>query len=94
MVAARISLRGRPSMSKARAVMSRARVESSPPDSPTTAQEAPVCSSRFHMSMYGVNGSIPKTLVRHLTAHAAAQAEESDPELAAVLRDILDTPVR
>ena len=46
-----------------------------------------------HMSMYGVNGSIPKTLVRHLTAHAAAQAEESDPELAAVLRDILDTPV-
>ncbi len=46
-----------------------------------------------HMSMYGVNGSIPKTLVRHLTAYAADQAEDSDPELAAVLRDILDTPV-
>ena len=46
-----------------------------------------------HMSMYGVNGSIPKTLVRHLTAYAAGQAEASDPELAAVLRDILDTPV-
>ena len=46
-----------------------------------------------HMSMYGVNGSIPKTLVRHLTAYAADQAEGSDPELAAVLRDILDTPV-
>ena len=43
--------------------------------------------------MYGVNGSIPKTLVRHLTAYAAGQAEASDPELAAVLRDILDTPV-
>ncbi len=46
-----------------------------------------------HMSMYGVNGSIPKTLVRHLTACAADEAEGSDPELAAVLRDILDTPV-
>ncbi|WP_251317347.1 NAD(+) synthase [Flintibacter muris] len=46
-----------------------------------------------HMSMYGVNGSIPKTLVRHLTAYAAAQAQDSDPQLAAVLLDILDTPV-
>ena len=46
-----------------------------------------------HMSMYGVNGSIPKTLVRHLTAYAADQAEGTDPELAAVLRDILNTPV-
>ena len=46
-----------------------------------------------HMSMYGINGSIPKTLVRHLTAHAADEVERADPELAAVLRDILDTPV-
>ena len=46
-----------------------------------------------HMSMYGVNGSIPKTLVRHLTDYAAGEAERRDPELAAVLRDILDTPV-
>ena len=46
-----------------------------------------------HMSMYGVNGSIPKTLVRHLVAYSADQAEGSDPELAAVLRDILATPV-
>ncbi len=46
-----------------------------------------------HMSMYGVNGSIPKTLVRHLTAYAADQAQEADPQLAAVLRDILNTPV-
>ena len=46
-----------------------------------------------HMSMYGVNGSIPKTLVRHLTAYAAEEAQEADPQLTAVLRDILDTPV-
>ena len=44
-----------------------------------------------HMSMYSVNGSIPKTLVRHLVAHAAAQTD--NPAVAAVLRDILDTPV-
>jgi NAD+ synthase (glutamine-hydrolysing) len=44
-----------------------------------------------HMSMYGVNASIPKTLVRHMVD---AYAEGSDdPTLAAVLRDILDTPV-
>ena len=43
--------------------------------------------------MYGVNGSIPKTLVRHLTAYAAEEAQEADPQLTAVLRDILDTPV-
>ena len=46
-----------------------------------------------HMSMYAVNGSIPKTLVRHLVAYSADTVEPSDPELAAVLRDILDTPV-
>ena len=46
-----------------------------------------------HMAMSGVNGSIPKPLVRHLVAYSADQAEGSDPELAAVLRDILDTPV-
>ncbi len=46
-----------------------------------------------HMSMYGVNASIPKTLVRHLTGYAADEAQDSDPKLAAVLRDILATPV-
>ena len=46
-----------------------------------------------HMSMYAVNAGIPKTLVRHLVAYAADEAEPSDPRLAAVLRDILDTPV-
>lgn len=43
-----------------------------------------------HMSMYGVNASIPKTLVRHLVAFEASRSEKS---LAAVLLDILDTPV-
>ena len=40
-----------------------------------------------HMSMYGVNSSIPKTLVRYLVQWFA---DEND---SAVLRDILDTPV-
>ena len=44
-----------------------------------------------HMSMYGVNGSIPKTLVRYLVRHAADTC--GDEALAAVLSDILDTPV-
>lgn len=43
-----------------------------------------------HMSMYGVNASIPKTLVRHLVRHAA---EHSEPKARALLIDILDTPV-
>ena len=46
-----------------------------------------------HMSMYAVNGGIPKTLVRHLVAYVADENEKRDPRLAAVLRDILDTPV-
>ncbi|MGN1097651.1 MAG: NAD(+) synthase, partial [Clostridia bacterium] len=43
-----------------------------------------------HMSMYGVNASIPKTLVRHLVAYAARQSGD---ELRACLEDILATPV-
>ena len=43
-----------------------------------------------HMSMYGVNCSVPKTLVRHLVAHAA---ENSPAEVRAVLEDVLATPV-
>ena len=46
-----------------------------------------------HMSMYGVNGSIPKTLVRHLVAYCADSARSEDAALAAVLDDILATPV-
>ena len=44
-----------------------------------------------HMSMYGVNGSIPKTLVRHLIRYYADTCE--DETLSAVLYDVLDTPV-
>ena len=44
-----------------------------------------------HMSMYGVNGSVPKTLVRHLVQYYADTC--TDEELKAVLLDVLDTPV-
>ena len=44
-----------------------------------------------HMSMYGVNGGVPKTLVRHLVAYSADHT--GDELLAATLRDVLDTPV-
>lgn len=43
-----------------------------------------------HMSMYAVNASIPKTLVRYLTAY---EAQKSDGILKNVLLDVLDTPV-
>lgn len=44
-----------------------------------------------HMSMYGVNTSVPKTLVRYIVRY---EAEHTDSEtLSAVLQDILDTPV-
>ncbi len=43
-----------------------------------------------HMSMYGLNSSIPKTLVRALVSHVASV---EGGELARVLFDILDTPV-
>ena len=44
-----------------------------------------------HMSMYGVNASVPKTLVRHLVKYAADDTE--DEQLREVLYDVLDTPV-
>ena len=44
-----------------------------------------------HMSMYGVNASIPKTLVRYLVGYFADETD--DPALASTLRDILATPV-
>ena len=46
-----------------------------------------------HMSMYAVNTSIPKTLVRHLVAYLARDNAQKDEELKNVLEDILDTPV-
>ncbi len=43
-----------------------------------------------HMSMYAINSSIPKTLVRYITQF---EADNSGGELKSVLLDILDTPV-
>nr|WP_317359803.1 NAD(+) synthase [uncultured Tyzzerella sp.] len=43
-----------------------------------------------HMSMYGVNGSIPKTLIRYLIEYFANSSNE---ELKHILLDILNTPV-
>lgn len=44
-----------------------------------------------HMSMYGVNSSVPKTLVRHLVRYYADTCQDS--QLREVLSDVLDTPV-
>ena len=44
-----------------------------------------------HMSMYAVNSSVPKTLVRHLVRYYADTC--GDAQLSEVLLDILDTPV-
>ncbi len=44
-----------------------------------------------HMSMYGVNASVPKTLVRHLVRYYADTCE--DKNLSEILYDVLDTPV-
>jgi len=43
-----------------------------------------------HMSMYAINASIPKTLIRHLISHIASGADEN---LKNILMDVLDTPV-
>ncbi|MEE3420389.1 MAG: NAD(+) synthase [Lachnospiraceae bacterium] len=44
-----------------------------------------------HMSMYGVNASVPKTLVSHLVRYTAMKTDKE--ELRTILLDILDTPV-
>ncbi|MBP3940132.1 MAG: NAD(+) synthase, partial [Christensenellaceae bacterium] len=44
-----------------------------------------------HMSMYGVNANIPKTLVRHLVRYYAETC--GDESLKEILFDVLDTPV-
>ena len=47
-----------------------------------------------HMSMYAVNASVPKTLVRHIVnTYAAIAREEGNRELSDVLLDVLATPV-
>ncbi|MDR1729810.1 MAG: NAD(+) synthase [Prevotellaceae bacterium] len=44
-----------------------------------------------HISMYGVNASIPKTLLRHLVRYAAETSADNTSK--ATLSDIIDTPV-
>lgn len=44
-----------------------------------------------HMSMYGVNASVPKTLLRYIVSYVAEEC--GDEKLRSVLLDILDTPV-
>lgn len=44
-----------------------------------------------HMSMYAVNSSVPKTLVRHLVTWIAEH--ESDEGTAALLRRVVETPI-
>lgn len=44
-----------------------------------------------HISMYGVNASVPKTLVRHIVKYYAGTVE--NPELREVLMSVYDTPV-
>ena len=47
-----------------------------------------------HMSMYGVNASVPKTLIRHVVSFCADEYEADGKDaVAAALRDVLDTPV-
>lgn len=46
-----------------------------------------------HMSMYGVNCSIPKTLVKYLIEWYATELGKENPELEETLLDIIDTPI-
>ena len=44
-----------------------------------------------HISMYGVNAGVPKTLIRHLVKWVAEM--QVDEKSATIIRDIIDTPV-
>lgn len=46
-----------------------------------------------HMSMYGVNASVPKTLIQYLLRYVAEEMEGDDKKGAEVLLDVLDTPI-
>lgn len=45
------------------------------------------------MSMYSVNGSVPKTLVKHLVENMGSQYFKQDEELSRILQDIVQTPI-
>jgi NAD+ synthase (glutamine-hydrolysing) len=44
-----------------------------------------------HMSMYGVNAGVPKTLVRYLVGYCARTTD--DPELSEILLSVMSTPI-
>jgi len=46
-----------------------------------------------HMSHYGVNAGVPKTLITYLITWAAETIFRDDPPVQAVLRDVLATPI-
>jgi NAD+ synthase (glutamine-hydrolysing) len=46
-----------------------------------------------HMSMYGVNASVPKTLIRYIVRYVASTMEKDDKRGADILLDVLDTPI-
>jgi len=52
-----------------------------------------------HMSMYGVNAGVPKTLIRHLVTYVAQESQKAGAQAAgkasasAILLDIVDTPI-
>jgi NAD+ synthase (glutamine-hydrolysing) len=46
-----------------------------------------------HMSHYGINASVPKTLISHLIAWVAETVFRDEPEVSRVLGDILATPI-
>ena len=46
-----------------------------------------------HMSMYGVNGGVPKTLVRHLIRYISEELRMKNEALCSSLIDVIDTPI-
>lgn len=46
-----------------------------------------------HMSMYGVNASVPKTLIQYLVRYVADEMAAEDKKGAETLLDVLDTPI-
>ncbi|HBI63588.1 MAG TPA: NAD(+) synthase, partial [Clostridiales bacterium] len=46
-----------------------------------------------HMSMYGVNASVPKTLIQYIVRYVATTMEKDDKQGADILLDVLDTPI-
>lgn len=46
-----------------------------------------------HMSMFSINGGIPKTMIGHVIRYYISLLDDEDSDLAAALRDILNTPI-